>query len=163
MRAILPWLGATALVLAAGCPAHAQSHSGPRTVAFSDASRPGTLNVQLVQGSIAVRGVDRKDVLIEAVPRGGTGRYRSRLSDASAADAGAAAPSPAFTAREEGNVISVGGINPGKPIDFDIQVPSQTKLRLATVNVGDILVEAVEGELEGSNVNGSITLASLAR
>jgi hypothetical protein len=152
-------LTATAIVLAASVVIAEQSRtSGGVAVAFSDRSRPGTLAVQVVHGSIVVRGTDRADVRIEAAPHD-AGRLRPRWSDG-AAPSGAAAP-PAFTTRQDDNVISIVVSNPGKPLDFEIEVPSRTNLRLATVNVGDVVVDAVEGELEVSNVNGAIRLTKI--
>ena len=66
-------IGVLAVVLAAGVvePGRAQQETVERvTVAFSDPARPGTLAVQLLQGSLTVRAADRRDVLIEARPRG---------------------------------------------------------------------------------------------
>ena len=50
--------------------------------------------------------------------------------------------------------------NPGYrvDIDFDIRVPSGTKLRLRTVNDGDIMVDSTSGDFEVENVNGAITM-----
>jgi len=46
--------------------------------------------------------------------------------------------------------------------DFEILVPSQSRLLVKTVNDGDIEVVDVRGDFEVSNVNGSIRLAGLA-
>jgi hypothetical protein len=46
-------------------------------------------------------------------------------------------------------------------IDFDIRVPANTKLRLRTVNSGDIKVENTRGDFEVENVNGPVTLTDM--
>ena len=43
-------------------------------VPFSDPSRPGTIKVDLVEGSVTVHAEDRKDVSISATGRDGRGR-----------------------------------------------------------------------------------------
>jgi DUF4097 and DUF4098 domain-containing protein YvlB len=129
------------------------------TVPLSDPARPGTLEVELVTGSITVRGSNRKDVLITARPR----------SDGSARNAGNApaglrrlTQTGGFTVREDNNEISVEPTSMNRAVDFEIQVPTRTNLNLETVNGGEIVVEAVEGDLEVENVNGSITLSDIA-
>jgi hypothetical protein len=42
--------------------------------------------------------------------------------------------------------------------DFTIQVPKQTRLRLCTINGGDITVQGTEGDFEVDNVNGEIEM-----
>ena len=46
-------------------------------------------------------------------------------------------------------------------IDFDLTVPQGTKLRLRTVNSGDITVENTSGDFEVENVNGKIIMTDI--
>jgi len=46
-------------------------------------------------------------------------------------------------------------------IDFDLRVPEGTKLRLRTVNSGDITVDRTTGDFEVENVNGRITMTDI--
>jgi hypothetical protein len=46
-------------------------------------------------------------------------------------------------------------------IDFDLKVPDGTKLRLRTVNHGDITVDKTSGDFEIENVNGGITMTEI--
>ena len=46
-------------------------------------------------------------------------------------------------------------------IDFDLRVPAGTKLRLRTVNNGDITVDRTTGDFEVENVNGRITMTDI--
>lgn len=46
-------------------------------------------------------------------------------------------------------------------IDFDLRVPPGTKLRLRTVNGGDIVVDHTVGDFEIENVNGGITMTDI--
>ena len=165
MRAVLPVL--TLLVVCAGAVGtHAQQNGQPVTVPLSDPSRPGTLTISLLRGGITIRGVDRKDVLIEArslegarsptrsVP-GRAGSERDNTGLRRLPQMGG------FDIEENNNqVVVTSAMNRGS--DFTIQVPRRTHLKLSALNHGPIVVENVEGEIEVNNQNGPITLTSVA-
>jgi hypothetical protein len=46
-------------------------------------------------------------------------------------------------------------------IDFDIKVPNGTKIRLRTINGGEINVDGTTGDFEVENVNGKITMTDI--
>jgi hypothetical protein len=128
-------------------------------VKFSDPSRPGTLEVHLMGGSIAIHGVNRQDVQITA--RTADGSRPPRPTDTSASGLRRLTPTAGFQVEEERNVIEVSaGFNQG--LTFDIQVPLKTSLRLGVINSGSIAVSDVEGEMELNNINGTVTLTNVA-
>ena len=129
------------------------------TVPLSDPSRPGLIEVSLVQGSITVRGSNRRDVLV--IPRPDADRP-SRRFDPDATGMRRIPQSAGFRISEEANRIKVGSDNPNRPITFEIEAPARTDLKLSTVNGGEILVENIEGELIVSNTNGGVTLNNVA-
>jgi len=53
--------------------------------------------------------------------------------------------------------------NPGYrvAVDFDLKVPAGTKMRLRTVNAGDIVVDGTTGDFELENVNGRISMTDI--
>ena len=53
--------------------------------------------------------------------------------------------------------------DPGYRVDvaFDIRVPQGVKLRLRTVNAGDVRVENTNGDFEVENVNGGISMTDI--
>lgn len=132
------------------------------SIAFSDPNRPGSLDMDLVMGSITVRGTNRKDVLIDAQPRGGNGA-RQRRNDAEPPAPGLRrlTQGGAFSVEEEKNVVKVDIDVPTRSFDFVIEVPVRTNLHLETV-MGTILVEGVDGDLEIDSVNGPVTLTNVA-
>ena len=138
-----------------------QSSADQVTVPLSDASRPALIDVSLVQGSITVRGTNRKDVLVTAKPEGDSDRPRRRY-DADASGLRRIPQSAGFRITEEGNRVKISGDSPNRSIAFEIEAPSRTNLKLSTVNGGEILVENVEGELTLSNTNGGITMNGVA-
>jgi len=141
--------------LAARQPSDADRISVP----LSDPSRPGVIDVSLVQGSITVRGTNRKDVAVVARPE--TDRP-SRRADPDATGLRRIPQSTDFKITEEGNRIKMSSDSPNRSITFEIEAPVRTNLKLSTVNGGEILVENIEGDLEVSNVNGSVTLNGVA-
>lgn len=127
------------------------------TVAFSDPSRPGTLRMNLIQGSITVKGENRKDVEIDV-----------RQDDRRRGRAGDAPPGMrrlnqigGFGVEEENNTLKIDGA-PNRNIDFEIRVPARTNLKLGTINGGTLTVDDVEGELEINNTNGPIRLNNVS-
>ena len=129
------------------------------TVPLSDPSRPGVIDISLVQGSITVRGASRKDVAVVARPD--TDRP-SRRYDADATGLRRIPQTAGYRITEEGNRIKMSSDSPNRALSFEIEAPARTNLKLSTVNGGEILVENIEGDLEVSNVNGSITLNGVA-
>jgi hypothetical protein len=128
-------------------------------VAFSDPNREGELHVSLVMGNILVRGKDVKQVAIETGSRG----EGPRGPDPQEAMGLHRLPQqPSLTIEEQNNVMSISSHGFARPVDLVIEVPTRTRLKLSTVNDGDIHVEGVDGELEIGNVNGSINLTAVS-
>ena len=136
-----------------------QSDADRITVPLSNPSEPALVTVSLVQGSITVRGANRKDVLVTARPEADQGRRRY---DPDASGMRRIPQVAGFRISEESNRVRVSSESPNRSIDFEIEVPARANLKLATVNGGEILVENVEGDLEVSNTNGGIVLNRVA-
>jgi hypothetical protein len=138
-----------------------QASADQVTVPLSDPSRPALIDVSLVQGSITVRGTNRKDVLVTARPETDTDR-RSRRNDPDATGLRRIPQTAGFRITENSNRVRVAADSPNRSITFEIEAPARTNLKLSTVNGGEVLVEHVEGELTVSNTNGGITLNDVA-
>jgi DUF4097 and DUF4098 domain-containing protein YvlB len=134
-----------------------QTSADQVTVPLTDPSRPSVIDVSLVQGSITVRGTNRKDVLVTARPEIDTDR-RSRRDAADATGLRRISQTAGFRITEEGNRVTVSADSPNRSITFEIDAPARTNLKLSTVNGGEILVENIEGELTINNTNGDITM-----
>jgi hypothetical protein len=130
------------------------------TVPFSDASRPGTVKVNLLAGSISVKGYAGKEVIVDARAREeeSHGRTRSETSGMKRIPN----LSTGLTVEEEGNVVSISTGSMGRPVDITLQVPARTALKLKTINDGDIKVEQVQGELEVNDINGAVSLLQVS-
>jgi hypothetical protein len=127
-------------------------------VPFSDPSRPGTLKVHLLNGSLTVRGGAVTQVTIEGRARG----EDTRRSNPPPAGMRRLTQRGGFNVEEEGNTMLIGPGGMNRPMDLEIQVPARTNLNVATVNSGTITIEGVDGDLEVDNVNGPITLTGVA-
>lgn len=139
----------------------AAQQPAPETVdvPLSDPSRPAVIDVSLVQGSITVRGANRKDVRVIARPEEDRPRRRH---DANADGLRRIPQTAGFRISEEGNRVKVSSDNPNRSINFEIEVPARSNLKLSTVNDGEILVENVDGDHEIGNTNGGIVLNGVA-
>jgi hypothetical protein len=136
----------------------AQGQAERVTVNFSDPSRPGTLNVQLMDGSMIIHGADRRDVLIEA--RGG--EERAPANDQAATGLRRLTQRGGFTVDEQANNMRLSSAR-ARGVSFTIEVPRRTNLKLSVVNGDSITVDGVEGDIETSNVNGpSTTLTNVS-
>lgn len=177
--------GLILLSLMIGSNSFAQSGSTEQlTVPLSSPGKPYTLKVQLVTGSIKVAGYDGKDVIVNATPRGSdeekgsksTGSHNWNINSekwvsdkeegSKVAESGMKRISSAggfeVTAKEADNTVTVNTGNPNKAIDLDLKIPQDVKLKVRTVNDGEIIVENVRGELEVTNVNDKITLTNIS-
>jgi hypothetical protein len=154
------WLvGVVAVVMVGAAGIGAQDQAERLTVPFSDPSRPGTLNVHIMQGSLTIRGTNRRDVLIE-----GQSREQTRRSEPAPPGMRRLTQRGSFSVDEQGNVMRLsGGVAPAAPgHDFVVEVPQRTNLKLGLVNSGQLTVEGVEGDIEANNVNGPITLTNVS-
>jgi Putative adhesin len=131
------------------------------TVPFTDPARPGKLTVQLIAGSITVRGYEGQGVVVETRAAEdddddrGSDRGRSGLRRIPNTASG-------LVIEEHQNEMRIWSEKPNKSLTIVVQIPMRTALKLSTVNDGDIVVERVEGDMEVSNVNGNVTLTNVS-
>jgi hypothetical protein len=129
------------------------------TVPLTDPSKPAMIHVSLVHGSITVRGTNRRDVLVTALP---DADRSSRRFDPDASGLRRLPQTPGYRVTEASNRVSVSGDNPNWAVNFEIEVPARANVVLKTVNGGDIVVENIDGDLDVHNINGGITLNGVA-
>jgi hypothetical protein len=138
--------------------------NGPQrlTMPFSDPAKPGTIEVNVVMGSITVRGANRRDVQIEATATasGQPPRRRRAQDDPPPPGLRRLTQNTPFSIEEDRNTISIDVDSPVRAMDFTIEVPLRTNLEIETVT-GSIIVEGVEGDLEVETVNGEVTLSNV--
>ena len=150
----------TIAVLSAPLANAAAVGSGDRVaVPLSDPARPAFVKAHLLNGSIAVKGYEGKEVIVEAKARSGdedrdrggaAGMHRIPIN------------STGLEVEEESSRVDIGAASTQRTIDLSITVPVHTSLSLHTVNDGDISVSNVDGELDVNDVNGSVTLTGVS-
>lgn len=162
---VLATLAALMLVAPALAHAQAEPQAGDGvdrlTVKLSDPTRPGSLRVNMLNGSITVKSYDGKEIKIEARPTDWgpmhheeppppPGMHRLTVG------------TTGLTADEENNDVSITTDSVFHPSDLTLTVPVHTSLWLRTVNGGGISVMGVQGDIDASVVNGPITLSDVA-
>lgn len=137
------------------------AQSEQMTVPLSNPASPGTLKVNLISGSISIKGGTNKEVIIDAEIKerkeNGSNEVRSDGMRRISANKGFE-----ITANEKNNTVSVGTGNPNQKMNLSIQVPANFSLKISTINNGDISIENVNGNMEISNINGKITLTNVS-
>jgi DUF4097 and DUF4098 domain-containing protein YvlB len=127
------------------------------TVPFSDPSRPGTVIVSLLGGSITVRGSSAREVTVTS-----EGVRESNETTSKAAGLRRLSRPIGVSITEGNNTITIGSSRFGDENDVDLQVPTRTNLKLSTINGDDVVIENVDGEIEVTAVNGGITLTNVS-
>lgn len=160
-------LAVAALTMAASGVSLAQaqtqtSDSGDRLTAhFSDPNQPGTVRVSLVNGGVAVKAYDGKDVIVEEHSRDGdpVRPPEARPSPGMHRIFGGGA---GLSADVENNVIDINTDSVFRTVDLAITVPVHTSLSVKTVGNGSISVNGVDGDIDITEVNGTITLTNVS-
>jgi hypothetical protein len=153
--------GLLLLSLFIGTQVFAQSGSTEQlTVPLSSPGKSYSLKVHLVTGSIKVTGYEGKDIIINVSPRGGD--EETPRSSENGMKRISATGGYEVTAKEADNTVTVNTGNPNKALDLNIKIPQDVRLKIGTVNDGEVTVENVTGELEVNNVNDKITLTNIS-
>ena len=143
------------------------------TVPFSDPSRPGTVRVNIMSGSVTVKPGTGREVQVTVAPgerdaardlereaaRQAERRARPRQNDDTPSTDGLRRlTQPAgVTADEANNVVQI--TSPAwTASNLVIQVPAATSLEVRAVNGGEVSVEGLAGSIDVNNVNGSIRI-----
>src|SRR6185503_17866555 len=147
------------LASAAAAQQTAQPTADRITVPFSDPERPGTLRINLLDGTVTIKGTNRRDVLF--VPNSQDAREALRRRQP-------AEPPPGmrrltqpggFGVEERDNEMSLSS-GPNRELNLGIEVPIRTRLRVSSVD-GSISVDGVDSEIEINTVDGGITLTNV--
>jgi len=187
MKTIIRLAGIMILLWAAGLADNAQeSQADHAVVSFSNPAKPGTVEVDISEGSITVRGYEGKDVIIDA-------RWRERILTREELEEQEALPdaeeevdqeelarkkaqaekakgmkmleveSMGLSVEEEENVIQVNVEEGKRAVDLLIQVPFSTSLRLSCRDdERGVTVEGVSGEIEVDTGDGPIVLTDVS-
>jgi Putative adhesin len=128
-------------------------------VPLSEPGKPYTLDVHVMHGNIKVVGYEGKDLIIDIIAdttthKGESQNGMKRLGGGESLD---------FTAQENNNTVNVSaGLSHGLR-SVTIKVPqTNAKLKLGSIDQGDVTVNNVSGEIEVNNLNGNVTLTGIS-
>jgi DUF4097 and DUF4098 domain-containing protein YvlB len=154
-------IGLSCVLLAgsAGAQQPAQPTTDRITVPFSDPERPGTLKVNLLDGTVTIKGTNRRDVLFVANSQEAREALRRRQPVEPPSGMRRLTQPGGFGVEERDNEMSVSsGFN--REINLTVEVPTKTKLRVSVVD-GRITVDSVDSEIEINTVDGAIALTNV--
>ncbi len=160
------------------------------TVPLSNPGKPYSLEVSLVTGSIDVTSYSGKEIIIEVTPvesrrrnkgsqdtayemggkkiiisyNSGEGRRKNTRSQDTVDGMRRITPKNSYeiTATEKDNNVSVNNNGLERNIHLSLKIPQDVKLKLHTVNDGNIVVDNIKGELEITDVNGGIKMTNIS-
>lgn len=129
-------------------------------VPLSDPTKPYSLTVKLINGSIKVASYAGKEILIEA--QAANAKKEESKTNAEGMKRIVADNGLELTAEENNNKVVVHSDSWKRAVNLTIKVPQNGNFKLHTINNGDITVENINGEMEVNNVNGAIKLSNIS-
>lgn len=130
-------------------------------VPLTNPDKPALVKVGVLKGSIFVKGYNGKQVIVEAVAR--EKEEEKEIKDEKAKGMKLIHSSIiGLDVEEEENVVSIRTKPWSTALDLTIQVPFPTSLNLKSLEAGFIKVEKVSGELEVTNLHGTINMVGVS-
>jgi DUF4097 and DUF4098 domain-containing protein YvlB len=152
---------AFACILGAGAAAAQKPAVDRLSAAFSDSTRPGRVEINLINGSITVAGGRGRQVVFEASSVT-MNAVRRRENPKAAGLRRISANGSGIVVEEDHNEMTVQVGSMSSAVDLTVQVPVKTSLKLSCINNGGVRVDNVEGDLEVSSLNGPVTLNNVS-
>lgn len=149
-------VAAMAVLALAGSPASGQEPAGI-VVPLTDPTRPATLEVALVRGSLKVTASDSREIVIvdrESMDtqRSEPGREGLRRINTFLG----------LTAEEQNNTVTVSVGPHSRDVALELLVPRTTSVRARIVQGDELRIEGVSGEHELSSVNGDVVAVDVS-
>jgi hypothetical protein len=129
------------------------------TIQFSNPSAPRKLNVELMVGSVTVKGYEGRDAIIEYSANGNFGFKRKGVPEPPPPGMHRIGGSRALEVSESNNVVNVKAAFPMTG-DMSIQVPVDTSVTVTTLTGKAITIENISGEIEANNMNGQVNITN---
>jgi len=126
-------------------------------IPLSNPGAPGSLDVQLVTGSIEIRSYEGQEVVIRI--QGGDKKVRQQEN--SNGMRRISGPSIGIEVTEQDNEVRIDAGPSSQASNLEILAPANFSVDASTVNNGNINVYGMRGEIEVSNVNGGIFLEAI--
>src|ERR1051326_8097272 len=129
------------------------------TMPFSDPSMPRKLNVDVLMGSVTVKGYEGNEAIIEY-----SGRTNLRRNGPEPpAGMRRIGGSGGLEITEEANTLRIRhGAFMGGGGDMTIQVPVNTSVTVKTMTGQHLDIENISGEVEANNMNGQVNVTNVS-
>ena len=134
-------------------PIFAQEHI---PVPLADASRPVTMSIHLLRGSVTVRGYSGHEVIVDT--KGGTASEIEKTHEGMHRIGGSGND---LSIESDNNKVSISS-HGGRSADVTVQTPVNTSLNVKTLAGGQIAIEGVSGEIEAQDLNGAVTIRNVS-
>ena len=131
------------------------------TMPFRDPSAPRKLNVEVMLGSVTVKGYDGRDAIIEYTGNAPNfpGSRRNTPPEPPPPGMHRIGGGRGLDATEDNNVVTVKSswIFTG---DITIQVPFDTAVTAGTMTGKTVTIDNISGEIEANNMNGEVNVTN---
>lgn len=124
------------------------------TVKFSDPAQPGTLKIRANRGDFRIHGADVAEITVKS-------SITSERPAPRADGLRVLSSSASYSLNEKNNVATLEfgyAAYPTQPGDFDLTVPRNTAISIASTYGGDVKVTDVAGDIEIKSMNGEVHL-----
>lgn len=130
------------------------------TIDLSTPGKKGVLKMQNQKGPVAIKGTNRKDILIKYSSVEDENIKMEKQDNGLTKISGG---SPGFEVIERDNKVSIeSGFLSQKGLKFDIEVPTEFDLEIQAFMGGDVKVENIKGEVVIENFNGGIEASNIS-
>lgn len=128
-------------------------------VPFSSPGLKGRIKVNVMRGSVTLKGTNQKEVIVNYKIRGEEGL---RLVEGKNGMKKIVGGSPNIKISEDDNMILVRSEDPKKAVDFIISVPKKIDAQIGVYNDGNTIIENIEGEITTECHNGPIVATNIS-
>ena len=133
------------------------------TMPFRDPSAPRKLNVDVMLGSVTIKGYEGRDAIIEYTPNGVPfpgARRNNTPPEPPPPGMHRIGGGRGFDVTEDNNVVQVKGNGFFGSGDVTIQVPYDTAVTAKTMTGRTVTVDNISGEIEANNMNGEVNVTN---
>ena len=125
-------------------------------VPLADASRPVTLSIHLVRGSITVRAYNGREVIVDT--KAAPGAKVETTHEGMHRIAGGASD---LSIESDNNKVTISS-HGGSGGEVTVQTPVNTSVNIHNASGGQITVEGVSGEVDAQNLHGGVTIRNVS-
>jgi DUF4097 and DUF4098 domain-containing protein YvlB len=135
-------------------PIFAQEHIA---VPLADPSRPVSMSIRLVHGSVTVRAYSGREVVVDT--KGEPAGSQETTHDGMHRIGGTGSD---LSIESDNNKVNISSHGMFRGTELTVQTPVNTSVSVKTLSGGEILIEGVSGEIEAQNLNGAVAIRNVS-